>query len=103
MDCTGSMGSYIASAQANIKTIIEHIQSTEKTEVRFGLIEYRDHPPQDSTFVTRVHQFSSSITTMREAVNACSASGGGDGPEVFSNINFHKILHMFKTHDIMKK
>ena len=46
MDCTGSMGSYIASATANIRSIVEEIVVSEKCDVRLALVEYRDHPPQ---------------------------------------------------------
>jgi len=81
MDATGSMGSYIASAQSTIRSIVEAIVSAEKADVRFGLISYRDHPPQDSTYVTQVHDFTSSVSTMRSNLDKLSANGGGDGPE----------------------
>ena len=40
------MGSYIASATSNIRSIVEEIVVSEKSDVRLALIEYRDHPPQ---------------------------------------------------------
>ncbi len=46
MDCTGSMGSYIASATNNIRSIVEEIVVSEKSDIRLALVEYRDHPPQ---------------------------------------------------------
>lgn len=46
MDCTGSMGAYIASATKNICAIVEEIVISEKSDVRIALVEYRDHPPQ---------------------------------------------------------
>lgn len=46
MDCTGSMGSYIASAKNNIRSIIDEIVTKEMITIRLALIEYRDHPPQ---------------------------------------------------------
>lgn len=57
----------------------------EKSDVRLGLIEYRDHPPQDMTFVTRVHQFTESVPTMKSWLEACSADGGGDTPEAVAD------------------
>lgn len=48
MDCTGSMGSYIASATNNIRAIVEEIVISEKSDMRLALVEYRDHPPQVS-------------------------------------------------------
>ena len=46
MDCTGSMGSYIESARENIRAIVEEIVTSEKSDIRLALVEYRDHPPQ---------------------------------------------------------
>lgn len=46
MDCTGSMGAYINSARDNIRSIVEEIVKTERSNVRLALVEYRDHPPQ---------------------------------------------------------
>ena len=46
MDCTSSMGSYIDSAKENIRSIVEEIVVSEKSDVRLALVEYRDHPPQ---------------------------------------------------------
>jgi hypothetical protein len=46
MDSTGSMGSYIHSATQHIRSIVEKIVESEKSNVRLALIEYRDHPPQ---------------------------------------------------------
>jgi hypothetical protein len=46
MDCTGSMGMYINSAKDNIRSIVEEIIVSEKSDIRLALLEYRDHPPQ---------------------------------------------------------
>ena len=81
MDATGSMGSYIASAQQTIKDIVQEIVIAEKADVRFALISYRDHPPQESTYVINEYPFTSSMKTMRENLDKLSANGGGDGPE----------------------
>jgi len=81
MDATGSMGSYISAAQQAIRDIVQQIVSTEKADVRFALVSYRDHPPQEKSYVTTVFPFSSSVSTMRKNLDTLSASGGGDGPE----------------------
>lgn len=80
MDCTGSMGSYIAAAKQNIETIVNKL-AAQKIDLRFGLVAYRDHPPQDQTFVTRTFAFTSSVEEMRVNLSTLSAQGGGDGPE----------------------
>ncbi|XP_033727802.1 LOW QUALITY PROTEIN: uncharacterized protein LOC117317113 [Pecten maximus] len=85
MDCTGSMGSYIDTARTNIRTIVKQIVSSEKSDVHLALVEYRDHPPQDHSFVTRPHDFTASVSTMKSWLNGCRARGGGDGPEAVAD------------------
>lgn len=93
MDCTGSMGSYIASATNNIRSIVEEIVISEKSDIRLALIEYRDHPPQDSTFVTRVHDFTAKVKEMQSWLENCQAHGGGDGPEAVAD-GLHDVLKL---------
>ncbi|XP_071111405.1 uncharacterized protein [Haliotis cracherodii] len=81
MDCTSSMGSYIESARTNIRRIIDQISSTGGRSVKFALVEYRDHAPQDHTFVTQQHDFTFDVTVMKSWLSVCSARGGGDTPE----------------------
>lgn len=82
-DCTGSMGAYIKSAQDNIRAIAQsiHDQRGGTVSVRYALVKYRDHPPQDRTFVTEVYAFTKNINVMQANVDTMTASGGGDGPE----------------------
>lgn len=84
-DCTGSQGSYISSATKNIEQICAHIfesgklQTTE--DLRVGLVAFRDHPPQDHTYITKNFGFSSDISKVQKDLSGLYASGGGDGPE----------------------
>ncbi|KAI0643170.1 hypothetical protein C8Q79DRAFT_981920 [Trametes meyenii] len=84
-DCTGSQGSYIASATKNIEEICNHIYESGKLQaredLRIGLIAYRDHPPQDHTYVTKNFGFSSDVSEVHRHLSSLYASGGGDGPE----------------------
>ena len=93
MDCTGSMGSYIEEAKNNIRKIVEEIVSSEKSDVRLALVEYRDHPPQDSTFVTRCHDFTHSPKVMKGWLSDASAQGGGDTPEAVADA-LHDLLKL---------
>ena len=68
MDCTGSMGPYISMAKQSIQSIINKI--TEKAgcnDLLFGLVAYRDHPPQENTYITKIYytnsNYNSSLTT----------------------------------------
>lgn len=101
MDCTGSMGSYIHEAQRNIRLIVEEIVSKEKADVRLALVEYRDHPPQDRTFVTRVNDFSPSVKKMKGWLDQCKAQGGGDAPEAVADA-LHQVLKLSWRPDAVK-
>ena len=70
IDCTQSMGSYIRQAQTHISTISERI-SRSAFNVHLALVEYRDHPPEDRSFVTKIHNFTSSVTEMKGAYIVC--------------------------------
>lgn len=93
MDTTGSMGSYIQSATESIRGIVEEIVAMEKSDVRLALVEYRDHPPQDTTFVTRVNDFTESVKEMKKWLENCSAQGGGDLPEAVAD-GLHDALKL---------
>ncbi|KIO02675.1 hypothetical protein M404DRAFT_147240 [Pisolithus tinctorius Marx 270] len=84
-DCTGSQGSYISSATRNIQEICAHIFESGKLQspedLRVGLVAFRDHPPQDHTYVTKNFGFSSDISKVQRDLSGLYASGGGDGPE----------------------
>ncbi|KZT18439.1 hypothetical protein NEOLEDRAFT_1080296 [Neolentinus lepideus HHB14362 ss-1] len=84
-DCTGSQGSYISSATKNIEEICAHIFESGKLQaredLRIGLVAYRDHPPQDHTYVVKNFGFSSDISKVHKDLSGLYASGGGDGPE----------------------
>jgi len=84
-DCTGSQGSYISSATKNIEEICAAIFASGKLEhpedLRIGLVAFRDHPPQDHTYVTKTTPFTSDINHVKRVLESLYASGGGDGPE----------------------
>jgi Mg-chelatase subunit ChlD len=85
IDCTGSMGPYIKEARENIKHISDEIVRAEKVNLHLALVEYRDHPPQDSTFVTHVLDFTESSEDMKTRLDECTATGGGDTPEAIAD------------------
>ncbi|KAF8960699.1 hypothetical protein BDZ97DRAFT_1832376 [Flammula alnicola] len=83
-DTTGSQRPYIEAATAAIRTICQKISRTtnlDQDNIRFGLIAFRDHPPQDMTYVTKDFGFSSDISIMEKNLKSLKGSGGGDGPE----------------------
>lgn len=81
MDSTGSMSPYINNVRQHIRDLVDAIVASSSTNLRLALIEYRDHKPEDLTFVTRKHDFTRSVWTMKSWLTAARASGGGDKPE----------------------
>ncbi|KIM42301.1 hypothetical protein M413DRAFT_444728 [Hebeloma cylindrosporum] len=83
-DTTGSQGPYIRSARKAIHNICDKISASGHLStdlIRFGLIAFRDHPPQDHTYVTKEFGFTSDINVMQKNLAGLIATGGGDGPE----------------------
>lgn len=94
-DCTGSQGSYISSATKNIEQICAHIFESGKLQsredLRVGLVAFRDHPPQDHTYITKNFGFSSDIAKVQKDLSGLYASGGGDGPEAVTAAMFEAL------------
>lgn len=44
-------------------------------------MNFRDHPPQDLTYVTEVHDLTNDINQAKQSIHKTSSSGGGDRPE----------------------
>ncbi|UZJ57284.1 hypothetical protein CBS101457_006604 [Exobasidium rhododendri] len=97
MDATGSMGSYIASATKNIETICDNIIRSEQLSgpgaLRVGLLAYRDHPPQDHTYIVKNFGFTPEVSEMKANLKTLYASGGGDGPEAVTAA-LHAVTEM---------
>jgi Ca-activated chloride channel family protein len=82
VDETGSMGVYIEEVKRRLSDIIDALEEAPLCRsLRIGLVSYRDHEPQDSTFASRVVPLTSDIGSIRKGVERMQASGGGDGPE----------------------
>jgi hypothetical protein len=51
--------------------------STEGLQLRFAIVSYRDHPPQESTYVTKHLDFTDQYEAI-EYLKTLAAWGGGD-------------------------
>lgn len=85
-DTTLSQGRYIKTARDEIKRICKRLVTAgavgeEEGYLRMGLIAFRDHPPQGSTYVTENHSFTTNVETMSSNLNKLTLGSGGDGPE----------------------
>jgi Mg-chelatase subunit ChlD len=92
VDTTGSMGSFIDAARRMMITMVKSLAQNSEVDLKIGIVEYRDHPPQD-TVLTKVHQLCD-IDTAQRRLAQLNLGGGGDAPEaVFDGIvtAVHKI------------
>src|ERR1019366_2061318 len=80
IDSTGSMGPFIQEAKNRAASILKDLATKGDLNIRAALIAYRDHPPQDTSFVTQVFDFSN-LDLFQTNLNNMMANGGGDHPE----------------------
>jgi Mg-chelatase subunit ChlD len=80
VDTTGSMGTFIQAAQRQMIALMEKMATAADVRLRVGLVEYRDHPPQDQMLYC-VHAFTDDLGLAQKTINGLRAMGGGDGPE----------------------
>lgn len=80
IDTTGSMSWAVDSVKSTIPEIIKHLKTKAKS-IMFALVCYKDHPPQDSTYASKIMTDLTDEPKFILAVNGITAGGGGDGPE----------------------
>lgn len=86
VDTTGSMGGLIAAAQRQLVELVDRLAAASDIDMRLGVVEYRDHPPQDK-LTAQAYDFTDNLARAKRTINGLSANGGGDAPEaVFAGI-----------------
>lgn len=82
LDCTGSMGSWIARAKKTLEEVIDNVIKEASDEMnltaRITVIGYRDHCDARRF---EVKPFHGNVQECKEFINTLKASGGGDTPE----------------------
>jgi hypothetical protein len=81
VDTTGSMGSFIGEAKRHLVAALETLRTDANLDLHTGLVEYRDHPPQEKSFVTRIHPLTGDPKAMQKVIAGLKPDGGGDMPE----------------------
>lgn len=83
VDTTGSMGSFIDAARTQMIAVINSLRDDMATPINLhvGVVEYRDHPPQEKSFVFRVHALIQASKKIQGVLNNLKPNGGGDAPE----------------------
>lgn len=80
VDTTGSMGGLIAAAQKQMVGMIDTLSRAAQVDMQLGVVQYRDHPPQDQ-MVFEAFDLTRDLKTAKQYINSLRANGGGDEPE----------------------
>lgn len=87
IDTTSSMGYFINEAKRQMRAILEGLAKVRGIDMRVGIVEFHDHPPQDHSFVTKVYAFTGNLQTTENRISKLRPYGGGDWPEaVFDGV-----------------
>jgi hypothetical protein len=99
VDTTGSMSPFIDAARGALLDTVGALGAKGGVDLRVGLVEYRDHPPQESTFVTRHHALTADLGRMQKVIGGLRADGGGDAPEaVYDGVSEAALLADWRAH-----
>ncbi|HEY1352868.1 MAG TPA: hypothetical protein VGF67_24910 [Ktedonobacteraceae bacterium] len=75
VDTTSSMGSLIAAAQQQMISMLRELTRAADIYLRLGVVEYRDHPPQDS-MVSQAYTLSEDLQAGEQVIKGLQAKGG---------------------------
>jgi Mg-chelatase subunit ChlD len=82
IDTTGSMGPCIAEVRKKLNHLASSVSGASvRPDVAFGVVAYRDHPPQEPSYVTCVNPIVSDLAAVQRTISGLTAEGGGDEPE----------------------
>lgn len=83
VDTTGSMGGFIGAAQRHMIALLNTLANDPlfPLDLHVAVVEYRDHPPQDNTFASFPHPFTTDLAEVQKTINGLKPEGGGDTPE----------------------
>jgi hypothetical protein len=81
VDTTSSMGSFINEARREMRDTLQKLAELKNVAMRVAIVEYRDHPPEDQSFVYRAHDFTSDLDETQKRIHELHPNGGGDWPE----------------------
>ncbi|MHA1770246.1 MAG: vWA domain-containing protein [Candidatus Thorarchaeota archaeon] len=86
VDTTGSMRDDIRAVKDSLFDIVKRItKRTSDISIRFAVVSYRDHPPQDYTYVTKIFDFTENLKKIHKAISSLKPSEGGDAPEAVAD------------------
>lgn len=82
VDTTGSMGGFLNSAKRQMRDMIRAV-NTMGLDLHYVLADYRDHPPEEHSYVAQLQTGSAPVPYDRfdAALSGLGLGGGGDLPE----------------------
>jgi len=88
------MNSYINESKQTIRRIIEASNCIK--DVKFRFVAYRDHPPEDDSYITKSNSENlTNATNIIRFIETLDAAGGGDGPEVIFSKTLNTLYSIF--------
>jgi len=83
VDTTGSMGPFINAAREHMVAMLRRLTAGSQApiDLQAAVVEYRDHPPQDRSFVTREYGLTNDLAAVQQVIAKLQPDGGGDMPE----------------------
>jgi|GEM_PF-4555656 len=86
LDSTGSMADEILAIKSHIQNIVKDTTSgSPQPVVRIGIVTYRDHLPEDNSYVYKQFDLTRDIDGLMDELHDIDARGGGDGPEAVAD------------------
>lgn len=102
LDATQSMQVQIEAAKKAIESITMSMhKEADDYELQVAVVLYRDHPPQDKSWVVKTYAFTADVAALCSWLEVQRAQGGGDGPEAMSTA-LHEVNQLgwiFTAHD----
>jgi hypothetical protein len=108
VDATASMAPFMEGTKKWIRKLVRDAQKcmsqyiSDEDVLAFALVTYRDHPPQDITYISNYMQLTTDYNWFRQAVMDIKCGGGGDGPEAVVDALYDAIVNI-KWRDCSEK
>ena len=81
IDTTASMGPFLNAAKEKLLALVKTLREESEIDLKMALVEYRDHPPEERSFITKVYPLTASLPQLQRVIKKLKPEGGGDAPE----------------------
>ncbi|KAL4488822.1 hypothetical protein ABPG72_016475 [Tetrahymena utriculariae] len=92
IDTTGSMKWAMSKLSQSVNDIVDKFEG--KANIKYSIVSYRDHPPQDLTYVYKIDSQLTDKDNILRVLSRMQADGGGDGPEAVMDGLFYSITQI---------